>query len=56
MPVSWQVKQQSAAVQYTVEDEFVEAAVGVKELIGGRKLLEEIGVQVELPMKALVYN
>uniref|UniRef100_A0AAV1U6M1 Reverse transcriptase Ty1/copia-type domain-containing protein n=1 Tax=Peronospora matthiolae TaxID=2874970 RepID=A0AAV1U6M1_9STRA len=54
MPVAWQVKQQSAVALSTAEDEFVAAAVGVKDLLGVRTLLEEVGVQIELPMKALV--
>uniref|UniRef100_A0AAV1TH22 Uncharacterized protein n=1 Tax=Peronospora matthiolae TaxID=2874970 RepID=A0AAV1TH22_9STRA len=53
MPVAWQVKQQSSLVLSTAKAEFVAAAVGVNELLGVRNLLEEVGVQFELPMKAL---
>ena len=56
VPVARQVKQQSSVALSTAEADFVAAAVGVKELLGVRNLLEEVGVHVELPMSACVDN
>jgi hypothetical protein len=56
MPVGWHVKQQSAVVLSTADEEFVVAVTGAKELLGLRNLLEEIGVRVALPMRMLIDN
>ena len=50
------MKQQSDVALPTAEAESVAADVGVKELLGVRNLLEEVGVHVELPMSAYVDN
>ena len=56
MPVGWQVKQQSFVALSTAEAEFVSAAMGVKELLGVKNLLDKIGVGVKMPMRMMMEN
>ena len=56
MPIEWQVKQQSAVALSTAEAEFFATAVGAKELLVVKNLLEEMNVNVSLPMRVMVDN
>ena len=56
MPIGWQVKKRSAVAPSTAELEFVAAAVGAKEILGVKMLLEDMNVSVELPMLIMVDN
>ncbi|OWY96856.1 hypothetical protein PHMEG_00032766, partial [Phytophthora megakarya] len=51
MTVGWLVRQQRAVALSTAEAEFVAAAVGVREVLGVRNLVEEISLRVKVPMK-----
>ena len=50
------MKQQSALTLSTAEAEFDAAAVGDKELLGVKNLLEKMNVSVSLPMNMMVEN
>ncbi|POM59010.1 Hypothetical protein PHPALM_36259 [Phytophthora palmivora] len=56
MTVGWLVKQQTSVALSTAEAEFVAAAVGVREALGIRNLLEEIGLSVALPVRVMIDN
>ncbi|POM60031.1 mitochondrial protein, partial [Phytophthora palmivora] len=51
MTVGWLVKQQTSVALSTAEAEFVAAAVGVREALGIRNLLEEIGMAKHVDVK-----
>ena len=50
------MKQQSALTLSTAEAEFDAAAVGDKELLGVKNLLEKMNVSMSLPMRMMVDN
>ena len=56
MPVGWQVKQQSSVVLSTAETEFVSAAMGVKELLVVKNILDKIELSVKMPMRMMIDN
>ncbi|OWZ16254.1 Retrotransposon protein [Phytophthora megakarya] len=52
----WFVKQQSTVALSTAEAEFVAAAMGVREVLRIKNLIEEIGFQIKIPMKLMLDN
>ena len=54
--VGWHCKQQKSVALSTTEAEFVSAATGVKEMLGLKELMGELGIPVEMPMVVKVDN
>ncbi|OWZ03883.1 Copia protein [Phytophthora megakarya] len=56
MTVGWQVKQQTTLALSKAEAEFVAAAIRVRELLGLKNLINEIGLEVEVPIGVMMDN